>query len=32
LTAGITRRYIIWRTNHAREERLGRIVDRVNVA
>jgi len=25
-------RYIIWRTNHAYDERLRRILDRVNVA
>lgn len=26
--AGIIRRYIIWRSNHACDERLGRAVDR----
>ena len=26
------RRYIIWRNNHAYDERLRRIVDRANVA
>jgi len=26
------RRYIIWRNNHAYDERLQRIVDRANVA
>jgi len=26
------RRYIIWRNNHAYDERLRRIIDRVNVA
>jgi len=26
------RQYIIWRNNHAYDERLRRIVDRVNVA
>jgi len=26
------RRYIIWRDNHAYDERLRRIVDRANVA
>jgi len=26
------RRYIIWRNNHAYDERLCRIVDRANIA
>jgi len=26
------RRYIIWRNNHACDERLRRIIDRVNAA
>jgi hypothetical protein len=26
------RRYIIWRNNHAYDERLRRIIDRANVA
>jgi transposase len=30
--AGMIRRYIIWRNNHAYDERLRRIVDRANVA
>jgi hypothetical protein len=30
--ASMIRRYIIWRNNHAYEERLGRIVDRANAA
>ena len=30
--ASMIRRYIIWRNNHAYDERLRRIVDRVNVA
>ena len=30
--AGMIRRYIIWRNNHAYDERLRRIIDRVNVA
>jgi hypothetical protein len=28
----VIRRYIIWRNNHAYDERLRRIVDRANVA
>ena len=30
--ASMIRRYIIWRNNHAYDERLRRIVDRANVA
>jgi transposase len=30
--ASMIRRYIIWRNNHAYDERLGRIIDRANVA
>ncbi len=30
--ASMIRRYIIWRSNHAYDERLRRIVDRANVA
>jgi hypothetical protein len=30
--ASMIRRYIIWRNNHAYDERLCRIVDRANVA
>jgi hypothetical protein len=30
--ASVIRRYIIWRNNHAYDERLRRIVDRANVA
>ena len=30
--ASIIRRYIIWRNNHAYDERLRRIIDRANVA
>jgi len=30
--ASMIRRYIIWRNNHAYDERLRRIVDQVNVA
>jgi hypothetical protein len=30
--ACMIRRYIIWRNNHAYDERLRRIVDRANVA
>ena len=30
--ASMTRRYIIWRNNHAYDERLRRIVDKANVA
>jgi transposase len=30
--AGMIRRYIIWRNNHAYDEKLRRIVDRANVA
>jgi transposase len=30
--AGMIRRYVIWRNNHACDERLRRIVDRANVA
>jgi hypothetical protein len=30
--AVMIRRYIIWRNNHAYDERLRRIVDRANVA
>jgi len=26
------RRYIIWRNNHAYDERLRRIIDRANIA
>jgi hypothetical protein len=30
--ASMIRRYIIWRNNHAHDERPGRIIDRANVA
>jgi hypothetical protein len=30
--ASMIRRYIIWRNNHLYDERLRRIVDRVNIA
>ena len=30
--ASMIRRYIIWRNNHAYDERLRRIIDRANVA
>jgi hypothetical protein len=30
--ASMIRRYIAWRNRHARDERLGRIVKRANVA
>jgi hypothetical protein len=30
--ASMIRRYIIWRNNHAYDERLRRIVDRANIA
>ena len=30
--ASMIRRYIIWRNNHAYDQRLRRIVDRANVA
>jgi hypothetical protein len=30
--AKLIRRYIIWRNNHAYDERLRRVVDRANVA
>jgi hypothetical protein len=30
--ASMIRRYIIWRNNHAYDERLRRIVDKANVA
>jgi hypothetical protein len=30
--ASMIRRYIIWRNNHAYDERLRRIADRANVA
>jgi len=30
--ASMIRRYIVWRNNHAYDERLRRIVDRANVA
>jgi len=31
-SASMIRRYIIWRNNHAYDERLRRIIDRANVA
>jgi hypothetical protein len=30
--ASMIRRYIIWRNNHAYDERLRRIIDRANIA
>ena len=30
--ASMIRRYIIWRNNHAYDQRLRRIIDRANVA
>jgi hypothetical protein len=30
--ASMIRQYIIWRNNHAYDERLSRVVDRANVA
>jgi hypothetical protein len=30
--ASMIRRYIIWRNNHAYDERIRRIIDRANVA
>jgi len=30
--AGMIRRYITWRNNHAYDEKLRRIVDKANVA